>query len=223
VGASYKGRRVATIGHAGAFSFNQFKNITCGEGGAILSNDDDIFYRATIYHDVGSFTRSNAAGMNIPFFAGVNFRVCEIQGAIMGEQLKRLDGILRGLKRRRAALAEILGESKRLRLSPHRDPESALSLSLIFDTVDEAKAFAAQHGCGRPIDSGLHVYTNWVPLMEQRFHHPKMNPFNWAHRKIEYTDDMCARSLDIMARSCGIGFSYNEPMPKLRRRARAMV
>jgi len=223
VGASYKGRRVATIGHAGAFSFNQFKNITCGEGGAILSNDDEIFYRATIYHDVGSFSRSNAAGMEIPFFAGVNFRVCEIHGAIMGEQLKRLDAILRGLQRRQVAAAEILAESKRFQLCPHHDPESALSLSLMFETVEEAQSFAAKNGCGRPIDSGLHVYTNWVPLMEQRFHHPKMNPFSWTNRKVEYTENMCRKSLDIMARTCNVGFAYNEPMRKLRSRIQTMV
>ncbi|MFA5206883.1 MAG: aminotransferase class I/II-fold pyridoxal phosphate-dependent enzyme, partial [Lentisphaeria bacterium] len=37
-GVSYKGKRVGTIGHTGALSFNQFKNITCGEGGAVLTN-----------------------------------------------------------------------------------------------------------------------------------------------------------------------------------------
>ena len=35
IGGSYKGRRLATLGEAGAFSFNQYKNITCGEGGAL--------------------------------------------------------------------------------------------------------------------------------------------------------------------------------------------
>jgi dTDP-4-amino-4,6-dideoxygalactose transaminase len=52
VGASYRGRHVGTIGEAGAFSFNQYKNLTAGEGGAVITNDDRIFPRARMYHDV---------------------------------------------------------------------------------------------------------------------------------------------------------------------------
>ena len=222
-GGSYKGRRIGAIGHAGAFSFNMYKNITCGEGGAVVSNDDETFYRAIIYHDVGSFARAANAGVKIPFFAGVNFRVSEIQGAIMGEQLKRLDRFIDGLRKRRALVAEILAESSRFRISPHHDPANALGITLLFETVDAATAFAAQHKLGRPIDSGLHVYTNWDPLMNQRTHHPKLNPFTWAHRKIEYSPDMCSRSLDIMARTCGVGFAYNAPLAKLRDWARTLV
>ncbi|MBM4049639.1 MAG: aminotransferase, partial [Planctomycetes bacterium] len=223
VGAFYKGRRVATIGHAGAFSFNMYKNITCGEGGAVLSNDDETFYRALIYHDVGSFSRASNAGIKFPLFAAANFRVSEIQGAIMGEQLKRLDGFVVGLRRRRAVVAEVLSKSSRLRISPHHDPANALGLTLLFETVDAAKAFAAQHKLSRPIDSGMHVYTNWEPLMNQRVHHPKLNPFAWAHRKIEYSKDMCARSLDIMARTCRVGFSYDAPLRKLRDWAKTLL
>lgn len=50
-----------------------------------------------------------------------------------------------------------------------------------------------------------------------------MTPFNWAHRKIEYDAETCARSLDIMRRSCRIGFSYDEPLSSVRRRAWALV
>ena len=82
---------------------------------------------------------------------------------------------------------------------------------------------AAQHRLGRPIDSGLHVYTNWEPLMKQRTHHPQLDPFAWAHRKIEYSPDMCARSLDIMARTCTVGYAYNAPLAKLRDWARKLV
>jgi len=65
--------------------------------------------------------------MGIPFFAGVDFRVCQLHGAMLVEQLKRMDGILRRLKTRRAAMAEILAKSTRFKLSPHHDPENALS------------------------------------------------------------------------------------------------
>ena len=49
VGGSYKGKRLGTIGDAGAFSFNYFKNITAGEGGAMLTNDKEIFEKGLIF------------------------------------------------------------------------------------------------------------------------------------------------------------------------------
>ena len=68
VGVTYKGRRVGTIGEVGAFSFNQFKNLNSGEGGAVLTNDDRIFTRARMFHDVGSYTREYAFESNEAVF-----------------------------------------------------------------------------------------------------------------------------------------------------------
>ena len=58
------------------------------------------------------------------------------------------------------------------------------------------------------IDSGRHVYTNWEPLLEQRSFNPKMNPFNWTQREIEYTKDMCSKTLGILSRSINIPLPY---------------
>lgn len=45
-GGSYKGKRLGTIGDAGAFSFNHFKIISCGEGGALVTNNRKVYERA---------------------------------------------------------------------------------------------------------------------------------------------------------------------------------
>ena len=52
-GGFFKGKRLGSIGDAGAFSFNYFKIISAGEGGALLTNNQEIFERALIYHDSG--------------------------------------------------------------------------------------------------------------------------------------------------------------------------
>ena len=54
VGGSYKGRRLGTIGDAGAMSFNYFKIISAGEGGALLTSNEMVYKRASIYHDSGA-------------------------------------------------------------------------------------------------------------------------------------------------------------------------
>src|SRR5690606_37435350 len=83
------------------------------------------------------------------------------------------------------------------------------------ETAGEAESFAARHkrGVYRLYDSSRHVYTNWLPVLEQRAANPKMNPFAWASPKIEYAPDMCAQTLDILRRTCRIGLGENYPLP----------
>lgn len=213
IGVLYKGRHLGTIGDAGAYSFNQFKNITCGEGGALVCNDDKTYERALMYHDAGAFTRRYALSVNEPFFPGVNYRVSEIQGAILGEQLKRLEGILCELKEIKNIMCDILSKTDKFKIAPSNDEENSLAVAISFSSPEEAIAFDKKHQIGVLINSGRHVYTKWEPLLKQRSFHPKMNPFNWAQRKIEYTEDMCGKTLEILSRSINLGVGINIPYP----------
>jgi dTDP-4-amino-4,6-dideoxygalactose transaminase len=223
VGVSYKGRRVGTIGEAGAFSFNQYKNLNSGEGGAIVTNDDRIFTRARMYHDVGSYTREHDFEGNEPIFAGVNLRVSELTGAVLFAQLPRLDPLLRRLRRRHTVMAKSLSQSKKLRISPHHDPANAVGLSVIFERAEDARAFATQRGVERLIDTGRHVYTNWEPLFAQRAFNGRMDPYRWAHRDITYSADMCRSTLDILERTCYVSLGSQYPVALMRLRAKALL
>lgn len=223
VGVSYRGRRVGTIGDIGAFSFNQFKNLNSGEGGAVITNDDRYFTRARMYHDVGSYTRAYDSESNEPVFAGVNMRVSELTGAVLHAQISKLDPLLKRLRSRHAILASALSKTARLRVSPHNDPDNAVGLSVILDTEEEAKAFANQRGVERLIDTGRHVYTNWIPIMTQRTFHDRMNPWKWAHRDITYSNDMCSKTLDILARTCRVALGAQYPEVVMRMRANMLL
>jgi dTDP-4-amino-4,6-dideoxygalactose transaminase len=225
VGGSYRGRRLTSIGHVGVFSFNHFKNIACGEGGAVLTNDVVIYDRALIYHDGGAVFRKYADRVKTPFFPGLNFRVSEFQGAIMGEQLRRLDGILARLRARKRILSEILAGSDAFQLSPNNDIEGdcGSTLPLLFPTERAAKAYVEDKKCGgRPYDSGRHVYINWEPILRKNFHHPALNPWKMARRPISYSRGMCARTLDILARTVCIGVPYGLTLAETRALARKL-
>ena len=223
VGVSYRGKRLGTIGHTGAYSFNQYKNITCGEGGAVVTNDDRTYERSLMYHDAGSFTRNYASSVKEPFFPGVNYRVSEVQGAIMGEQLKRLDGILAKLQERRKIMVDIFAGTNKFKVAEHNAEADAVGLAIIFDSQKEAQAFTKKHKTGLLIETGRHVYTNWEPLLEQRSFHPKMNPFNWTQRKVVYTRDMCKPTLDILARAMNIGTPYNLNLKDVKAFAKKLI
>ena len=91
-GGMFKGKLLGSIGHAGTFSFNYFKIITAGEGGAVVTNDRTIYERSLIYHDSAAvaFFGDQLNGISEPLFGGREYRVSDITGAILREQLKKL-------------------------------------------------------------------------------------------------------------------------------------
>jgi dTDP-4-amino-4,6-dideoxygalactose transaminase len=84
-GAEYKGKKVGSIGDVGCFSFYQTKNVTTGEGGMVITNDDEIAKRAKMLRMHGEI------GWYRYEFLGWNYRMTEINAAIGIEQLKKLD------------------------------------------------------------------------------------------------------------------------------------
>jgi dTDP-4-amino-4,6-dideoxygalactose transaminase len=211
-GAIYKGRRVGSIGHINAVSFNHYKNITSGEGGAVLTNDKRLFLRAQMYHDPGHFIRGHEKS-DEPLFSCMNMRVSEVTGALLDAQLTRLDPLLSRLKRRRAVMASAFDGAKGVRLSPHHDPENAVGLAVIFDGEADAQAFGQMRGFERLIETDRHVFTNWEVIRSKRWFDPRMNPHQWAKRDIEYRVEDYARTLDILRRTCRVPLGANYPLP----------
>lgn len=224
VGATYKGRRTGSIGHAGAFSFNQFKNINVGEGGAVATSDRRLFSRARIYHDVGSVFRGHLDTQNEPQFPGINLKASQIQGAMLNMQLRKLDPMIRRLRDRYSAMSRTLQRAG-LRVGPHNDRDNAIGLHVIFDSPGEASAFAARNrrGVYRLYDSSRHVFSNWQPVLAQRGIHPRLDPYQWASRRVDYSDEACAPSLDLLKRTCRIGLGEQYPLALMKFSARKMV
>lgn len=223
VGVSYKGRRVGTIGDIGAFSFTRNKNMNSGEGGALITSNDQLFARARIYHDVGTFARRNRDEFNEPIFAGVNIRVSELTGAVLYAQLPRLDPFLKRLRNRRQALVHQLAKSDRFRISPHYDPNNAVGLSVLFERPEDARSFASNRGVTRLIDTERHIYTNWEPLLNQLTFDSRMNPFKWARREVKYEIGAHSRTLDILNRTCHVSLGARHPLIVVSAYARSLV
>jgi dTDP-4-amino-4,6-dideoxygalactose transaminase len=131
-GGSYKGKRLGSIGDVGAFSFNFYKNITCGEGGAIVTDDNVVFERALIHHDGGALFRPHAKDIGVPFFAGWNFRLNEILGAVLRVQLKRIDGLLKRTRAAKHRIVEGLSGSPGLTFITHNDLEGDCGTTVGF-------------------------------------------------------------------------------------------
>ena len=212
-GARFNGKRLGTIGDAAALSFNYFKIISAGgEGGALLTNNQKIFEKALIYHDSSAvaYFGDQMNGFSTEPFCGTEFRVGEVTSAILRQQFKKLDGIVRDLKKNKALLIEALGDG--FDYVPCNDDEgdSAIAISFRFDSEEKCKAFAEKIGATIPGYTGKHVYNDWKPILEKRgAAHPLMDPFKMdVNKNVQYSEDMCAKSLDIMKKCAHI---FNDP------------
>jgi dTDP-4-amino-4,6-dideoxygalactose transaminase len=209
VGGAYKGRAIGSIGHAGAFSFNFYKNMTSGEGGAVVTNDDDVIQRAGCMIDCCSFYWSGRDEDFIPFTSNGS-RATEIAGAMMNVQLDRIKGMIGAMrKQKQFILAETADTGLKPAKSNSLEWECGTLVMYVLPSAVQADEFAGLVGGGICGKTGRHVYTEWDPIFAHRGGHvPAMNPFEFPQNKqcrMKYTKDMCAKSLDILSRTVMIG------------------
>ena len=207
VGGSFKGKRLGTWGDAGAYSFNYFKVISCGEGGGLVTDDRIIYEKASIFHDSGTAFRPYAGEFSIPIFLGLQFRASEIMGAIMRVQLKRLDKILKDLRKNKRRIMEELIDYPGIKFIPSNDIEGdcGIMIGFRFDDENTAKKFVEIAGGYRPIDSGKHVWFDWKPVIEKRiWHKERLNPYNFPENqnlRHTYTKEMYPKSIENLSRT----------------------
>ncbi|SPJ31151.1 aminotransferase class I/II-fold pyridoxal phosphate-dependent enzyme [Falsiruegeria mediterranea] len=222
VGIRYQGQVLGTFGDMGTFSFNQHKNMTCGEGGAILTNDPDLLTRARNAHDMGlGFRQSNTTDPD-EIFLGNNFRLNEMQGAILRVQLRKLQSRIDRMTRRVEVMADQLGWAG-YPVAPLHDDGPAASLVLTFDTELEAVQFSERRGARRLFDTSKHVYTEWGPILTRKMAHPGITPWAWAGHPNGPGPDSCPKTLDLLKRSCTINAMPDVPLPIVRYLARKLA
>ncbi|MDA0335843.1 MAG: DegT/DnrJ/EryC1/StrS family aminotransferase [bacterium] len=217
VGGGYRGKMLGSIGDAGAFSFNFFKNITCGEGGAFVTKSKGVYDRGSVAVDCCSFywDENPQQRRDELQFAGNNFRASEFEGAILNAQLSRLAPMLKKMRGQKKRLLKAGEKAGLVSITNHSlEDECGTHAGFLFTDEASARAFSnglKSRGVGNflPMDTGRHVYTRWEPIMrEQGAHHAALDPFKIpANRncKVKYTQDMCASSLGILSRTVLIG------------------
>jgi len=93
----YQGGLCGTLGDLGCFSLNDFKHISAGDGGLVITQDPALAKRAELFSDK-CYDRAPNAARN-PYFLAPNYRMTELQAAVALAQLNKLDEIV-ALRRR---------------------------------------------------------------------------------------------------------------------------
>lgn len=213
-GGSYRGRKLGSIGHMAIFSLQLNKNITCGEGGLVVTNDDRLYERAFAAHDMGMVRRNGrlAQPEDYALSWGQGRRMSELAGAIAGVQFKKLPvvvGHMQASKRRiKAGLAGIPGLG--FRTIHDVEGDSGPFLIMILDTPElSRRLFSGLREAGfanamHIEDYGLHIYSNIAALVRKTPLSPAGNPWNLAENRdsqYDYNKGACPRSDELFARS----------------------
>jgi dTDP-4-amino-4,6-dideoxygalactose transaminase len=232
-GGRYRNRWLGTIGDVGAYSFNYFKNITAGEGGAVVTDEAELFMRALLQHDGGLPFWPHGKEFSLPVFTGWCFRASEIQGAILRVQLRKIEGLLAKTRAQKRKLLALVESHPKLRAVKSNDLAGDCStvLGLRFRNEEAARGYVARletegESAWLPIDSGRHVYSNWEAIMQRRGSYaPGLDAFRHpANRgsKARFEPGMCPNTTEILSRTVFLNVRPETTPAQLKRRMRAM-
>lgn len=146
IGGTYKGKALGTIGDAGTFSFDFVKTITCGEGGVVMTNNEDVYIKSDAYTDHGHDHKGVDRGADLHAYLGYNFRISELHAAVGLAQVRKLDTFLSIQRKNNKALRAYLETIPEIsfRKVPDEAGDSCTHISWFLPTEELAKAVIAE-------------------------------------------------------------------------------
>ncbi|NOS90681.1 MAG: DegT/DnrJ/EryC1/StrS family aminotransferase [Cyclobacteriaceae bacterium] len=145
-GASYKGISVGLFGKTGCYSFDFFKIATCGEGGVMVTNDEQAYHFADSFSDHGHDHVGNNRGMENHPVLGFNYRIGEINAAIGLAQTRKVPFIREKNNEYKKILTAELSKIEGVSFSTLADPagDSATFLNILLPDTESAKRTVAE-------------------------------------------------------------------------------
>ncbi|WP_040727311.1 DegT/DnrJ/EryC1/StrS aminotransferase family protein [Thiomicrorhabdus sp. Kp2] len=206
-GATYKGQALGTIGQVGTFSFDSVKTISCGEGGAVLTNDETIYNNAHMFSDHGHDHIGMDRGAERHPIMGSNFRISEMNAAVGVAQWKKLDRILEIQRRNKKALKDALKQYPEVdfRVITDESGDNAGFLSIMMPTEERTKEVVAALS-DQKVPAVFYWYANnWHYLKNWKHIHEMKSsaklPIDLIADRPDYTQVKTPKSDDIMSRT----------------------
>ena len=220
IGASYKGKSLGTIGDAGTFSFDFVKIMTCGEGGVVLTNKEDVYTKCDGYTDHGHDHKGGAdRGADQHPFIGYNYRISELHAAVGLAQIKKLDSFLDIQKRNQAQLKNIFSSIPEVSFRKIPDPagDSCTFLSWFLPTeeltkavVNELKAQGILAGNFYWFDNNWHYIRKWDHLKNNVSLHALSEAQQSALKKLQTQDFSASDAVMSRCISTAISLLWSE-------------
>jgi dTDP-4-amino-4,6-dideoxygalactose transaminase len=220
-GGSIGGQKVGTFGDMGIFSFQMNKNMSSGEGGCVVTSDDQLYRRAFACHDLG-YARDESGRLvfNDPQLRlwGRGCRMDELRAAILRVQLRKLPEIISAMRGSKYRIRRVLEQFPEVRLRKIQDPLGDTGCFLITTYRDAETAsrvnrmlraegiVTSPQGVSDIVmtDWGLHLYYNNVSLVHRASIGREGFPWKLAENaglEKEYSKGACPYADSLFERS----------------------
>ena len=195
---------VGRIGHIGCFSLNDFKHISCGDGGIVLTDDEALARRMRLAADKGYSREKDATDRN-PTFLCANYRMSELQGAVGLAQLAKLDSII---ERRQKWCSELLQRLSGLPglVLPEVSPGSEASWWFFMFRVDPQVLGADADEFGQALQAeqvpvGIHYIGKCIYQYPLFLNHSAYERGGHPFDAVDYRDGMCPEA-EALLKNC---------------------
>ena len=224
-GGSYKGEKLGTFGDMGILSFDYYKTITTGEGGMIITNNQDLYNRSDWYHDHGHDHNPNVSrALEGRTILGFNYRMTEFQGAVGLAQLRKLDYIISEQRKNKAVIKDALGKIDGIGFRKLFDSDGDTATFLGFNFPDADLTIKFQKSLQEAgVDTILfkenawHYAPRWEHLIARSTANSKQYPFtNPMYKgKVDYKVEDIPNAEDLMGRTLFMIIQVRMPEEKL--------
>ncbi len=211
IGATYKGKRLGTIGDAGTFSLDFVKIITCAEGGAVLTNNKEIFEKCDQYSDHGHDHMGKDRGADLHPYLGYNYRISELHAAVGLAQVRRLGEFLAIQRRNHDIVYNTLKnvEGLTFRVIPDPAGNTGSFLSFFLPTEEMAREAVAEMGATGIggnfywYDNNWHYIRKWQHLqsgswMNKFYEEQKKQVLHYANQAFPASDAIISRCISSL-------------------------
>jgi 8-amino-3,8-dideoxy-alpha-D-manno-octulosonate transaminase len=210
VGSTYKGKKIGTFGDVGCFSFDYVKTITCGEGGAIITDNEEIIKKCDYFHDHGHDHVGANRGLDEHPVLGTNFRTNELTAAVGLAQLRKIDKIIDIQRKNYTLLKESFEKfpGVKMREIPDESGQNAGFISVLFQSEAITRTILEkfkENGVGAAywFDNNWHYIRKWEHLTEMKNsaklpHEFYPNKPDFSKLKLPQSDDIISRTISML-------------------------
>jgi 8-amino-3,8-dideoxy-alpha-D-manno-octulosonate transaminase len=233
-GGSFRGQKVGTFGKVGVFSLQINKNCTAGEGGLLVTDDEQLDVRLLAAHDLGiPWKQGLPDETGNVYLWGQGRRMGELAGAVANVQLRKLPEVVAHMKGSKQHIKSALGNVDGVSFRRLNDLEGDTGPFLILTFAEKSRAVGtARYLTDSGIENvfhlsayGLHIYHNIRSLVEMVPLSPAGNPWSLpqnAGRHLTYAKGACPTSDDLFDRSIIITIPSRLTEPQERDMAQAI-
>lgn len=213
--STYKGTHTGLFGKAGSYSFDFFKIATAGEGGVLVTNDEETYKKADVYSDHGHDHIGAKRGMENHPYLGFNYRISELHAAVALAQTRKVPGLREKNRKHKKFMQDLLSKHPNIGFAKpgDADGDSATFLNILMPDPETAKRTVDEMNAAG-VAGFDYWFLNMYHFVNQWDHLKKLSTVSrltaeLVKRPQDYSTMQLPQSQNVVGRLISFGIKYN--------------